>query len=427
MGKAIALILAGGRGTRMNVLCHLRPKPALHFAGKFKVIDFTLSNCFYSGIDNVAVLTDYQRSYMAKYLRQWNLSNTIKAFDILEPKKGSYRGTADAVYQNLLYLNNLNSQTVLILSGDHIYKMDYREMLAFHSQTEAAVTVGVIRVPAEEAHRFGTVTVGDGGKILEFVEKSKHPRSNLASMGVYVFKIDLLSKRLKEDAIRPDSPHDFGYSILPSMVGRDKVNAYEFTGYWQDIGTPQAYYAANMELICARPSFSLNTTRTVLTQRLNMPPPDISRSATVVNSLISPGCVIKGYVENSVLSPGVRVDEQAAVRNSILMPNVFVGYHSVVDKCILDEEVNIGSLCYIGFGNSLLSEDYDITILGKGVTVPSQTAVGRNCMVLSNVDISNYSGSLIASGSTISQQGVVHRSNSNEKAERNELKGIYAA
>jgi glucose-1-phosphate adenylyltransferase len=298
----------------------------------------------------------------------------------------SYKGTADAVYQKLSYLNATNTENVLILAGDHIYKMDYREMLTFHEKTKAAVTLGVIRVPIEEAHRFGTVSLGDGGEILDFVEKSSDPRSNLASMGIYVFKKDILSQRLKEDAIRPDSPHDFGYTILPGMVGRDKINAYEFTGYWQDIGTPQAYFAASMELICAQHSFSLNHSRTVLTQRLDLPLPSISHQGTVINSLLSPGCVIKGRVENSILSPGVCVHKQAEVHNSVLMPNVSVGYHSIVDTCIIDEEVNIGKLCYIGFGKSPLSGDSDITVLGKGVTVPSHTVIGRNCTVFPNVD-----------------------------------------
>jgi len=305
--------------------------------------------------------------------------------------------------------------------------MDYHGMLAFHSQTKAAVTVGVIRVPIHEAHRFGTVTTGDDSEILEFAEKSSHPRSNLASMGIYVFNRDILSRRLREDAMLPHSLHDFGYSIIPNILGKDKVNAYEFTGYWEDIGTPQAYYAANMELVSAEPSFSLNGTQKVLTQRLNMPPPNVSPNATVVNSLLSPGCVVKGHVENSVLSPGVWVDAKAEVRNSVLMPNVSVGYHSFVDTCILDEGVNIGRLCYIGFGESLRSRDFDLTILGKGVTVPSQTAIGHDCTVSSNVDVSRFRGSLIASGSTISQQDAVLGSNSTEKAERNGHKLIMAA
>jgi glucose-1-phosphate adenylyltransferase len=411
----------------MDALCHVRPKPALPFAGNLNVIDFTLSNCVYSGIDDLAVLTDYQRSYMARYIRKWSLSNGMRTFQILEPVTGSYKGTADAVFQNLPFLNKLNAQNVLILAGDHIYKMDYREMIAFHEQAGAAVTVGVTRVPIEEAHAFGTVSLGEGGEILEFVEKSRSPLSNLASMGIYVFNIDILAQRLSEDAIQPNSPHDFGHAILPSMVGRDKVSAYEFTGYWQDIGTPQAYYAANMELVCSQPRFSLDGTRPVLTQRLNLPPPHISDQALVVNSLVSPGCVIKGYVKDSILSPGVLVDERAEVWNSVVMTNVCIGYRSVVDACIVDEEVNIGEMCYIGFGESFLARDDDITVLGKGVNVPSHTVIRRNCTVPPYVNTSTFRDTPVAAHPTLLQCDVVRGPNTEKREERNERESVYVA
>jgi glucose-1-phosphate adenylyltransferase len=234
-------------------------------------------------------------------------------------------------------------------------------------------------------------------------------------MGIYVFNKDVLAQRLKEDAIQPESPHDFGYAILPGMLGKDKVNAYEFTGYWQDIGTPQAYYAANMDLVCAQPRFNLNGTQPILTQRLNLSPPNISQQAMVVNSLVSPGCVIKGYVENSILSPGVWVDAQAEVWNSVLMPNSFIGYHSVVDTCIIDEGVNIGELCYIGFGKTLLLGDNDITVLGKGVSVPSHTVIRRNSRVLPNAETSSFKSSPVASGPTLMQHSIVQKSWANEE------------
>ena len=427
MGKTVALIMAGGRGKRMDVLCHVRPKPALPFAGNLNVIDFTLSNCVYSGIDDLAVLTDYQRSYMARYLWRWGLSNAVRAFHILQPMAGSYKGTADAVFQNLPFLSKLNARNVLILAGDHVYKMDYREMIAFHERTGAAVTVGVTRVPIEEAHRFGTVSLGEGGDILEFVEKSRSPLSNLASMGIYIFNVDILAQRLADDAVRTDSPHDFGYAILPRMVGRDKVNAYEFTGYWQDIGTPQAYCAANMELVRAQPRFSLDGTRPVLTQRLNLPPARISDQATVVNSLVSPGCVIKGYVKDSILSPGVLVDERAEVWNSLLMSNTSVGCHSVVDTCVIDEEVNIGKECYIGFGKSLLAEGDDITVLGKGVNVPSHTVIRRNSRVLPHEDASSLGGGLVIPSSALLQHDTAEKPWANEEVQENERESVYVA
>jgi glucose-1-phosphate adenylyltransferase len=413
MGKTVALILAGGRGKRMDILCQFRPKPGLPFAGKFQVIDFTLSNCVYSGINDLVILTDYHRSYMADYLKQWGLANPGKTFHILEPKLGSYKGTADAVFQNLTYLNEMNTENVMILAGDHIYRMDYDKMLAFHEQTKAAVTIAVTEVPIEDAHRFGTVALGSNNEVSDFVEKSRNPRSNLASMGIYIFNKDVLAQRLGEDAIKPDSPHDFGYAILPYMLGRDKIVPYEFTGYWQDIGTPQAYYAANMDLICAQPRFNLDGTQPVLTRWLNLPPPSISQGATVVNSLVSPGCVVKGYVENSILSPGVRVDAQAEVWNSMLMPNTFIGYHSVVDKCIIDEGVNIGKMCYIGFGKSSLPGNYDITLLGKGVTVPSNTVIGRDSKVLPNENTPSFRDN--------------PKSWESQEVQRNECAGVYVA
>ena len=423
MTKILAMVLAGGRGKRMDILCHVRPKPAISFAGGFRVIDFSLSNCIHSGIKDITVLTDYQRLKMAEYLNRWRLVNAGSLnFGIFEPRKGSYKGTADAVYQNLDYLRNSDAELVLVLAGDHIYKMDYREMVAFHERVKAGVTVGVVTVPIEQTYRFGTVRLSSDSQVTDFVEKSRNSPSNLASMGIYVFEKKILMERLIEDANHSDSPHDFGYAILPSMLGKDKVNAYEFSGYWQDIGTPQTYYAANMDLICAQPRFSLNGTQPVLTQRLNLPPPNISREAKVVNSLVSPGCVIKGYVENSILSPGVWVDAQAEVWNSVLMPNTFIGYHSVVDTCIIDEGVNIGKLCYIGFGKSPLSGDRDITVLEKGVTVPSHTVIGRDSRVLPQADISIF----IGSSSILSQHGITQKSWENEEVQENERKGVYA-
>ena len=282
MKRVLALVLAGGQGKRMDILCHVRPKPALPFAGRFRVIDFVLSNCVHSRINNIAVLVDYQRSYMANYLRRWHLANaSTMDFHILDPKAGSYRGTADAVYQNLEFIRRFPSDTVLILAGDHVYKMDYHQMLDFHERTRADVTIGVHSVPIEQAHRFGIVTTDAEGRIVDFVEKPKLPHSNLTSMGIYVFNKQVLAERLTEDAERIDSPHDFGYAVIPSMVNRDKVFAYEFDGYWQDIGTAQAYYWSNMELIRQQPSFTLDSSKPVFTDLGDLPLPRISPQGSV--------------------------------------------------------------------------------------------------------------------------------------------------
>lgn len=403
MGKTLGVVLAGGRGKRMDILCHLRPKPSLPFAGAYRVIDFCLSCCLHSGIRDVAVLIDYQRSEMAKYLRRWYSANAgLASFRILEPKAGSYKGTADAVYQNVKFLQADPSESVLVLAGDHIYKMDYQPMLDFHRHQKADVTVGVVTVPIEQAHRFGIATVDNQGRIVDFLEKPKNPQSNLTSMGIYVFNKHVLIERLEEDAAQQDSPHDFGYAVIPDMVKRDRVVAYEFNGYWQDIGTAEAYYEANMELTKQKPRFTLDSARPVFTEVNDLPATKIYSQGSVNNSLVSPGCVIKGHVENSVLSPGVRIEEQAVVRDSIVMTNTFIDYHSIVDRSILDEEVNVGKYCYIGLGKSLVSGEWDITVVGKGVTVPPHTAIGRDCRILPHVGPHDFHGQTVPSGVVLS-------------------------
>ena len=406
MKRMSAVILAGGRGKRMGILCQERPKSTLPFAGRFRVIDFSLSNCTHSGIGNIAVLTDFQCPYIADYLdgvASW-IPVSHEGLRVLKPKVGSYQGTADAVYQNCEYLQRNGADVILILAADHVYKMDYRKMLDFHKQAAADVTVGVVSVPIEKARRFGIVTASADGRIIDFAEKPEVPASNLASMGIYIFNREVLLERLIEDAVKPSSPHDFGYAIIPKMVDQDKVFAYKFNGYWQDIGTPEAYYEANMELTREPPSFSLNGRWPILTKDDNLPSPKISQQGSVKHSLIGPGCVIKGEVENSILSPGVRVEEQAAVRNSVIMSNTTIGEYSVVDHCILDEEVNIGKYCYVGFGAGLTSGNSDITILGRNVTVPYHTAIGSKCKILANVGLAEFTTNAIPSGAIITQQ-----------------------
>lgn len=402
MPKEIAMILAGGRGERMGFLSQERPKPALPFAGRFHVIDFSLSNCVQSRIDNIAVLVDYQRFQMSDYIRRWNLTNTdVMKFDILEPEVGSYKGTADAIYKNLGYLQRGGTDRVLVLAGDHVYKMDYRKMLAFHDQVKADVTVGVVRVPIKQAHRFGTVNLDPKGRILDFIEKSPMPDNDLASMGIYIFNLDVLTRRLVEDAVLTNSSHDFGYAVIPRMVKEDKVYAFEFDSYWQDIGTIEAYYWANMELIRGNPSFSLDGTRPIITADQNLSLPSVSGQGSVRNCVISPNCVVKGRVENSVLSPGVRIDDEAVVKNSLVMANVHIGYHSVINRCVLDEGVNVGQFCYVGFRNGPISSDGGITVVGKDVIVPQHTAIGHNCKILPKVQPADFLSAVVTSDSIV--------------------------
>ncbi len=402
MSKVMAVILAGGQGKRMDILCQTRPKPVLPFAGRFRVIDLGLSNCIHSQVTDIAVLVDYQRENMTRYLKDWRAANGSNSnLRILPPGVGSYAGTAGAVYQNLSYLEKQEGDKVLILAGDHVYKMDYRKMIAFHQMMNADVTVGVVRVPIEETHRFGTVMVDAENRIKEFKEKSPTSQSTMASMGIYIFNKELLTRRLSEDAREPDSLHDFGYSILPRIVNIDRVFAYEFKGYWHDIGTVEAYYEANMELLMPQPRFTLDSDWPILNDSSILPVYRASKEGGIVNSLISPGCVIKGRVENSVLSPGVHVAEQAIVRNSVLMADTSIGYHSVVDRCILDERVNLGNYCYAGFGTGLFPGTPGITVLGNDVTVPDRTAIGRKCKVVPGLGPAAFVSRLLPSGTML--------------------------
>jgi glucose-1-phosphate adenylyltransferase len=382
MGNLIAAILAGGKGMRMDIFCQVRPKPALPFAGKYKFVDFCLSNCVHSEIKNVAVLVDYQRTQLTDYIKCWQKANSKNTnIDILEPENdGAYSGTANAIFQKIDYLRRQNADKILIMPSDHAYKMDYRKMLAFHEKSKADVTVGVVPVPIQDAHRFGTLTVGNNGYVTEYIEKPDIPKSNLVSMGIYIFNKKVLIERLEHDANQPASLHDFGYSVLPGMVGQDQVYAYKFNGFWRDIGTIEAYYDTSMELTGAKPPFTLIGSWLVLTCK-NGQPNDKFTLVNVQNSIISPGCVIKGYIENSILSPGVFVDEQAVVKNSIIMSNVSIGLHSIVDSCIADEDVTIGKFCYVGFGknNSGVEEH---TLLGKGSSITSHTAIARGCKIM---------------------------------------------
>jgi len=382
MERMLAAILAGGKGTRMDVFCQVRSKPALPFAGKYSFIDFCLSNCVHSQISDIAILVDYQRAHLTSYLERWQNDNSTKnAFDILEPSGNNfYSGSTNAIYQNLEYLRRQPASRVLIMPSDHAYKMDYRKMLEFHDKSKADITVGVVPVPIEEAHRFGTLTLGENGYVTEYVEKPDIPKSNLVSMGIYIFNKDVLIQRIIEDAEQAASVHDFGYSIIPGMVGRDRVYGYKYDDFWRDIGTIDAYYDTSMELTGNKPPFSLNGTWPILTCENNEPVKKYP-SSVIENSIISPGCVIKGRVENSILSPGVQVDEHAVVKNSILMSNVCVGTRSVVDACIADEEVHVGEFCYVGFGSNY-GRTAEYTLLGKGASIASHTAIARGCKVM---------------------------------------------
>jgi glucose-1-phosphate adenylyltransferase len=396
-----AVILAGGQGERLSVLSAQRAKPAVPFAGKYRIIDFTLSNCVNSGIYRVAVLTQYRPHSLNDHIgigRPWDLDRNTGGVRMLQPylgRKGSdwYKGTADAVYQNLSAMADWRADTLLILSGDHIYKQDYNAMLAFHEERRADCTVAVLQVPMDEAHRFGTLVAAPDGRVVGFEEKPPEPHSNLISMGIYVFDRDVLVRRLEEDARTPGSKRDFGRDVVPHMVEMDRVYAYPFKGYWRDVGTIQAYWESNMGLLKEPPDFDLYDTDWVIhTRSEERPPARITERGNILCSLISHGSIINGCVEHSVLSPGVFVAEGAVVRDSILFPDCIVGPGSVVDRSILDKHVVVGADVKLGVGEDIRPNrtqprnlQSGITVVGKGARIPTGLKIGRNVLIAADV------------------------------------------
>jgi len=418
LDNIVAIILAGGQGERLGILAVERTKPAIPFAGKYRIIDFTLSNCVNSGIYNVAVLTQYQPRSLTDHIGiglPWGFARPDGKIQLLHPylarEEGRdwYRGTADAVYQNLQYIEEQGVGLVLILSGDHVYKMDYADMVRFHEKNQAEVTLAVTRLPREELHEFGTVTMDESGQVTGFQEKVKEPKSDFVSMGVYLFQKDILRQLLEEDAQRRSSKHDFGRNIFPQLVGNCRLFAYNFEGYWRDVGTIRSYWEANMKLLEVPPSITFSPDWPIRTKEDEPNPPAlISQRGEVINSMISHGCVIEGRVENSVLSPGVRVAPHAVVKHSIIMNNTVIGRESVVDYSILDKEVVVEPNCYIGFGDDFQPNKEEpkalnsgITVVGKGARIPEGITIGRNCAIACNVMEKDFRGTVVPSGETV--------------------------
>jgi glucose-1-phosphate adenylyltransferase len=419
MKPVVALVLAGGQGERLSVFSRERAKPAVPFGGKYRIIDFTLSNCVNSGLYDVAVLTQYRPHSLNDHIgigRPWDLDRSFRGIRLMQPFLGRrdsdwYRGTADAVSQNLTFVTTPNrDELMLVLSGDHVYRMDYRRMLDFHEQRGADATVAVFEVPIEEANRFGTLITDDRDRVIDFDEKPAKPRSTLISMGIYVFDKEVLQERLAEDAGAKGSNHDFGHDIIPAMVGRDRVYAYRFNGYWQDVGTIDSYWDANMGLLKEPPEFDLYDPEWVIhTRSEERPPARIVSEARVVRSLISHGCVIHGTVEHSVLSPGVFVGAGAVIRDSIVMTDSVIGPGAVIDRSILDKEVQVERGAVVGFGESDTPNRMEpqrltsgITIVGKRAHIPAGIRIGRNCMIDAAAQISDFAGApMVASGASI--------------------------
>ncbi|HEY6066662.1 MAG TPA: glucose-1-phosphate adenylyltransferase [Thermoanaerobaculia bacterium] len=388
-----AVILAGGEGQRLGVLTDRRAKPAVPFAGKYRIIDFTLSNCVNSGIFDLMILTQYRPHSLIEHIgagRPWDLDRGFTGgVHVYQPYRGRldtdwYRGTADAIYQNLSFVERGGPDRVLVLAGDHIYKMNYGSLIAFHSECHADVTIGTLNVTREEATRMGILATDGESRVTQFVEKPADPPGTLASMGIYVFDLATLAQMLTEDAKRRDSSHDFGKDIIPRMVsGGMRVFAYPFENYWVDVGTVEAYWQTHMDLLKHPPPLDLNDrTWVVHTQSEERPPVTIQEGAVVKDSMITDGCVISpgARIERCVLSPGVWIGKNAVVRDSVILTDSIVEEGARVERAILDKSVRIGRRARVG-RRPKPGEGLGITTIGKNAQIPDRIAVRRGAVI----------------------------------------------
>ena len=417
--EMIAMLLAGGQGSRLGVLTAKVAKPAVAFGGKYRIIDFPLSNCINSGIDTVGVLTQYQPLRLNTHIGigiPWDLDRNVGGVTVLPPYEKStnsewYTGTANAIYQNLEYMEQYNPDYVLILSGDHIYKMDYKIMLDYHKANNADITIAAMPVPIEEAKRFGIVVTDDDNRITEFEEKPENPKSNLASMGIYIFSWKVLKNALI--ALKDQNECDFGKHVIPYCFENNKrLFAYEYNGYWKDVGTLNSYWEANMELIDIIPVFNLyEEFWKIYTRTDAIPPQYISSDAFIEKSIIGDGSEIYGKVYNSVIGSGVVIEEGAVVRDSIIMQDTVIGKNTSVEKAIIAEEVVIGDNVEIGVGeeaeNVLKPKIYNsgLVTIGECTVIPDGVKIGKNTAVSGETKPEDYPNGELVGGGVIIKAG----------------------
>ena len=417
--EMIAMLLAGGQGSRLGVLTSKVAKPAVAFGGKYRIIDFPLSNCINSGIDTVGVLTQYQPLRLNTHIGigiPWDLDRNVGGVTVLPPYEKStssewYTGTANAIYQNMNYIEMYNPDYVLILSGDHIYKMDYEVMLDFHKENHADVTIATMPVPLEEASRFGIVITDEENRIQEFEEKPAQPRSNLASMGIYIFSWPVLKEALK--ALSEQPACDFGKHIIPYChEKKQRLFAYEYNGYWKDVGTLGSYWEANMELIDIIPEFNLYEEYwKIYTNSGILPPHYISDQSAVEKSIIGNGCDIYGEVHSSVISSGVTIGKGSVVRDSIIMKDAVIGDHCVIDKAIIAENVQIGDNVTLGTGSDTPNKmrpdiyGFGLVTIGEDSVIPSDVQIGKNTAISGVTSKEDYINGELASGETLIKVG----------------------
>ena len=411
----IAMLLAGGQGSRLGVLTEKVAKPAVAFGGKYRIIDFPLSNCINSGIDTVGVLTQYQPLRLNTHIGigiPWDLDRNEGGVTVLPPYEKStssewYTGTANAIYQNLAYMEQYNPDYVLILSGDHIYKMDYEVMLDFHKANKADITIACMPVPIEEASRFGIMVTDDSNRITEFEEKPEHPSSNLASMGIYIFSWPVLKEALI--ALKDQNGCDFGKHILPYCKEKgQRLFAYEYNGYWKDVGTLGSYWEANMELIDIIPEFNLyEEFWRIYTKGDVIPPQYIASDAVVDKCIIGEGTEVYGEVHNSVIGPNVTIGKGSVIRDSIIMKNTVIGENTVMDKAIVAEDVVVGNNVVIGYGeeapNVLKPAVYSfgLAAIGEGSVIPDNVKIGKNTAISGITTKEDYPDGELAGGQVI--------------------------
>ena len=417
--EMIAMLLAGGQGSRLGVLTSNMAKPAVAFGGKYRIIDFPLSNCINSGIDTVGVLTQYQPLRLNTHIGigiPWDLDRNRGGVTVLPPYEKStssewYTGTANAIYQNLRYMEQYNPDYVLILGGDHIYKMDYEVMLDFHKANNADVTLATIPVPLEEASRFGVVITDEHKKIQEFEEKPEHPRSNLASMGIYIFSWPVLREALLK--LKDQPACDFGKHIIPYCHEQGKrIFAYEYNGYWKDVGTLGSYWESNMELIDLIPVFNLyEEFWKIYTKSDRIPPQYIAKDAVVDKAIIGEGCEIYGEVHNSVIGCGVTIEKGAVVRDSIIMSSTTIGAGTTVDKSIIAEGVTVGKNCELGIGEEKENKvkpsvyAFGLVTIGEDSVIPDGVKIGKNTAISGITEPADYPNGLLDGGETLIKVG----------------------
>lgn len=417
--EMIAMLLAGGQGSRLGVLTQKVAKPAVSFGGKYRIIDFPLSNCINSGVDTVGVLTQYQPLRLNTHIGigiPWDLDRNVGGVTILPPyerSKGSdwYTGTANAIYQNLEYMETYNPDYVLILSGDHIYKMDYEVMLEYHKANNADITIAAMPVPIEEASRFGILITDENNRITEFEEKPENPRSNLASMGIYIFSWKVLKEALIKMSDVPGC--DFGKHIIPyCFESGGRVFAYEYNGYWKDVGTLGSYWEANMELIDIIPEFNLYEEYwKIYTKSDIMPPQYVSEDAVIDRSIISEGTEIYGEVHNSVIGAGVVIKKGAVIRDSIVMRECVVGENTVIHKAVIAENVKIGANSELGLGEYAPSKydpkvyQFDLVTVGENSVIPENVKIGKNTAIAGETTAEDYADGELAAGEYIIKAG----------------------